>query len=537
MQQNFFPDDTFKTAILPSLDVEINRRNVSNKNEEPCFRDPSRTELDDDEESQPYSSFDGVSNVLRFPSSVNIVTLRETLISSAPFITRSNRSFWRKWLDTKQFIQVAAGSYQVVASSFQENGTVNGDILFNVCNNPLVDIMASNFAELFFMNRLYDRDILFKRLPEILSYMIINALNMSIHKFHRVYNSTRFRELLLDWSSELVGGIKFSHIQKNREWLFNDAADTSIVINKCDPLRNVIGVNIPSHMQGAMRSTYKIENSPLLSIYMDPDRNRNRIKMALALSKQTINCPLPLSNTNNKLSKTNENYESLHNNNDNRLLRSSSNNSEPQLITNSNLNTQSSSESNNSSLRFNELSNVKSLTSLMSLTSATATSSNVNFCEARSPSNKITTKEPTNKNNNKNNFILQQSLPARKYNLNSVKITLTNLPGRALMSMNLDNLTTDEAILFDGKIREKKADVLDIRKTVRNSVLMRKESMLKYHADQQAVKEEVKAMHETLKTQIRTLSLSRQSSTKNIVSKKEILESIRKKYEKKEINS
>jgi hypothetical protein len=60
--------------------------------------------------------------------------------------------------------------------------------------------------------------------------MTVNSLQSSIPRLNRIFNSYRFRELLLEWMGELLGGVKVSEFNKNKTWLFADAIDASIVV-------------------------------------------------------------------------------------------------------------------------------------------------------------------------------------------------------------------------------------------------------------------------------------------------------------------
>jgi hypothetical protein len=53
-------------------------------------------------------------------------------------------------------------------------------------------------------------DNLFRRLPELLCYMLVNSLLSVSPRQARVFNSVQFREILLDWLGELIGGIRVS---------------------------------------------------------------------------------------------------------------------------------------------------------------------------------------------------------------------------------------------------------------------------------------------------------------------------------------
>lgn len=74
-------------------------------------------------------------------------------------------------------------------------------------------------------------DMLFIKLPELLCYMLVNSLHSCNPRQSRVFNSIKFRELLLDWLSELIGGIRMTNCQSERQWLFCDTIDTPISFN------------------------------------------------------------------------------------------------------------------------------------------------------------------------------------------------------------------------------------------------------------------------------------------------------------------
>ncbi|RYH05093.1 hypothetical protein EON65_45675 [archaeon] len=177
----------------------------------------------------------GDQDLYKLPPVVNFVALRETFLSEAPFVKRTNRSFWKKWIDSKQYTQSFAVLLRFITNCINDNGAINVGRLYDVEDNILIDKLSSNVAEMLTLERDYLRpsaahDILFSRLPEVLAYMIINSLLSTLPKLARVYYSGQFRELLLDWLSELIGGVRLTHPRTDRDWLFHDANDIGIVL-------------------------------------------------------------------------------------------------------------------------------------------------------------------------------------------------------------------------------------------------------------------------------------------------------------------
>eukprot|EP01031_Cornospumella_fuschlensis_P026445 gene26445-31960_t len=177
----------------------------------------------------------GDQELYKLPPVVNFVALRETFLSEAPFVKRTNRAFWKKWIDSKQYTQSFAVLLRYITNCINDNGAINVGRLYDVEDNILIDKLSSNVAEMLTLERDYLRpsaahDILFSRLPEVFAYMIINSLLSTLPKLARVYYSGQFRELLLDWLSELIGGVRLTHPRTDRDWLFHDANDIGIVL-------------------------------------------------------------------------------------------------------------------------------------------------------------------------------------------------------------------------------------------------------------------------------------------------------------------
>lgn len=204
----------------------------------------------------------------RLPSSVNFIALRESLLSEAPFVTKSNKTFWRKMVDNYHYQNVLASAFRHVLNCISDIGSVNIDKLLHMDDSPFTQIMATNVAEMIFSLKMRDRDLFFEKLPEITSFMIIEALHTSTPKHYRVYNSVRFREILLDWGSELIGGIRLSNPRTNKEWLFDNALDSNIMTSDSMRLPNIKQNQTPA------TSLFSIEHSPLVRLYMGIDKNK-----------------------------------------------------------------------------------------------------------------------------------------------------------------------------------------------------------------------------------------------------------------------
>lgn len=157
---------------------------------------------------------------VKLPSTVNVVALRETLLSEAPFITRGNKSFWRRMMDNKNYTTLLSAGYTFLSHCIEENGTVNVDRLRDIKQSPYIFMIAANVTEIIYNSKTLDRDIFFSKLPEIVTFQLISALHTTTPRHHRLYNSKKFRAVILDWCTELFIGIRPCNTQSGREWLF-----------------------------------------------------------------------------------------------------------------------------------------------------------------------------------------------------------------------------------------------------------------------------------------------------------------------------
>ena len=213
---------------------------------------------------RPASSWSNISSNeanIKLPSSVNLIALRESFLSEAPFVSSSNRSFWRRMVDGKYFQNLLAASYHIIVNCISDSGVVDIGKINDISSSRNMNHMASNLAEMFFATKLRERELFFLRLPELLAFMLISSLRTSIPKYYRLCQTSKFREILLDWTCEIVGGIRFTNCRTNREWFFNDVLDGPILTTTPLPAP-------PKSIEGNAVTKYHIGNSPLISLYM-----------------------------------------------------------------------------------------------------------------------------------------------------------------------------------------------------------------------------------------------------------------------------
>lgn len=257
-EEELYPDETFKTGLVPG-------------------------------EYEEYEA--GVDrNDLKLPNSVNFVALRETVLAEAPFVKRHNKAFWKKWIDSKQFINILAASQQFIADSLGDTGILNLAKIRNIADNKTVASMSMNVAELILLSKPKygnSQDTLFLRLPEMICFMTVSCLQSSIPKFARIFNSVKFREVLLDWLVEVLGGMRITDTKKDKEWIFAEAVETTIIILDPDKARSIDmdaankeaespKIDSPekkyTHLSGAV-SKYSLEHSPIMDVYLNLGRS------------------------------------------------------------------------------------------------------------------------------------------------------------------------------------------------------------------------------------------------------------------------
>ena len=225
------------------------------------------------------------NSVLELPTAVNFIALRESLLSEAPFVTSKNKYFWRRCVNSKCFQNILCSTFYFINGCIEENSVLNLKRMNEVKSfSSLTATMASNVAEIIYSMKLKDRDVLFSRLPEVLGFMVVNVLLASCPTHYRLFNSVTFREILLDWCSEILCGIRFSNPHNEREWFFADTTQSQIQTIPLNPFpKNV-------HKELGTMSKVSIELTPLIQIYLSNlERTEKPIKMTLS---QLPNRPL-----------------------------------------------------------------------------------------------------------------------------------------------------------------------------------------------------------------------------------------------------
>eukprot|EP01035_Chromulina_nebulosa_P022787 gene22787-29503_t len=114
---NLFPDETFKT------DFERNSALSS------YFYDVTNPEL-------------------KLPPSVNFIALRETVLAEASFIFPRNKLFWKKWIDSPQFLAILSALVIRVMDCMTENGHLNFTKLMQRKGSPVIEKLSLNIAEM-----------------------------------------------------------------------------------------------------------------------------------------------------------------------------------------------------------------------------------------------------------------------------------------------------------------------------------------------------------------------------------------------------
>lgn len=108
------------------------------------------------------SSKDYREKEVKLPMVISQAALRETLFVEAPFVTKNNKAFWRKMLDSKIFYNILAASYTFIVQCIAENGNVILDKLNDIQDSYLIHNIASNVTEMFFTFKRLDRDLFFR---------------------------------------------------------------------------------------------------------------------------------------------------------------------------------------------------------------------------------------------------------------------------------------------------------------------------------------------------------------------------------------
>lgn len=182
-------------------------------------------------------------------------------------------------------------AYKHLASAISENNHFNVDVLYEVNKTPMMRLMAANMTNIIFEFPRHERDTFFAKLPEILTYMVISALHSSVPKHHRLYNSVRFRSIVIDWACELTTGIRPVNTRANKDWLYADATDSHITVHdnlSVDAFEKSVGRRNRLRQEAMAQPAYKgqpvleissaktsyyLDKSPLVSTYIAMHRD------------------------------------------------------------------------------------------------------------------------------------------------------------------------------------------------------------------------------------------------------------------------
>ena len=216
------------------------------------------------------------SRALRFPNGYDVVAVRETLLSEAAFVTQATRGFWRRLMDTEEFVGCVKSMYHHLIGCFSESGVINMEKLTDIHESHLVEDMSKHFANIYF-GLVAVNEIYFCRSyrSELLLFMVVNALQAALPKHQRIYMSCRFREIILDWCGELFYGMRASNSRVGRDWIFADCNEMSIVTaERKNKFVQSLDMTLEARQKKAKfpisttRTYYNFEHSPLISMYI-----------------------------------------------------------------------------------------------------------------------------------------------------------------------------------------------------------------------------------------------------------------------------
>jgi len=226
---------------------------------------------------------------LRLPHGYNVVAVRETLLSEAPFVNRGNKSFWRRMMDNEQFVSMFTAGFQHIVDCVSDNGKVHTDKLCDLEGSEMVELMGHNLAEYYFGFSRGERDIFLPKLPELLCFMIINALQAAVPKHQRIFNSFKFREIILDWALELVGGIRPVSTRAGRDWFFQDATEVPVMTSNTSSsfqttMMDTLAQRVTTLPLNSVGCQYSLDHSPLVGRYIE----KNNPSLAASTARNVL---------------------------------------------------------------------------------------------------------------------------------------------------------------------------------------------------------------------------------------------------------
>jgi hypothetical protein len=209
---------------------------------------------------------------LKLPHTINHIALRESFLSEAPFVVTTNRPFWRKMIDNVHFQDMLTYTYYFISSCISETTVVDTVKLASAKETSYIKEITTDLAQLYMTIPLKERDMFLPKCPEILAYLLVNAMRTAIPKHHRLMGMCQFREILLDWCTELIAGLRLTNCRLNREWFFSDAIEGPILTHPIKYRQD------NGDVHGVSKRKMLINRSPLIDMFCDPMRLPRREK-------------------------------------------------------------------------------------------------------------------------------------------------------------------------------------------------------------------------------------------------------------------
>ena len=201
----------------------------------------------------------------KVPLSVNIIALREAFLTQAPFVSRGQKTLWRRMVDGQHFQHILGCLYSQVCSAIGDNGALDVVSLRDMeCAE--MKCLARNFSEIFFFFSRFERDCFLPKIAELAVFMLVHTLHTAVPKHYRMYNSVRFREILLDFFVEVFGGLRLTSCP-GADWLFQDAQQVPIFLSHPDSKTDA------DTSVSVQKSRFALRNSPLVAMQMGNSSN------------------------------------------------------------------------------------------------------------------------------------------------------------------------------------------------------------------------------------------------------------------------
>ena len=272
------------------------KENTGSASESKTGADTFKTgvDFDDDEDLASQARSALTMQDLRLPNGYDVVAIRETLLSEAPFVSRGSRAFWRRMMDTEEFVGTITNMYHHILGVISDSGVIHMDKLDDIHDSILIETMSNHFANIYFGLSQHERDIFLPKLPELLIFMVINALQAALPKHQRLYMSVKFREILLDWTGELFNGMRGSSSKVGRDWLFQDCNDMQVMtaVHSNQFLSSLDGTLTRRKKHAVCpistaRSYYNFDHSPLVKMYIERNNPgalqiKNKLRVTLS---------------------------------------------------------------------------------------------------------------------------------------------------------------------------------------------------------------------------------------------------------------